>query len=209
VTRILLVDDHAVVRAGLRAMLGAEPDLEVVGEAADGLTALERVEALAPDLMLLDLMLPGLSGLEVARRVASAWPAVGIVVLTFHAGEDYAAEILAQGAQGLVPKDADPAEILRAVRQVASGQRHFPPRLAAQRGSDQAADPWSWLTDREREIVQLVAEGSSHADIGERLGISPRTVEVHRGNAMRKLRLQGPLELVRFLVRRGILSLEG
>jgi DNA-binding NarL/FixJ family response regulator len=118
VTRILLVDDHAVVRAGLRAMLAAEPDLEVVGEAADGLTALELIGALLPDLVLLDLMLPALSGLEVARRVASTHPDTRLLVLTFHAGEDYAAEVLAHGASGLVPKDAAPAEILRAVRQV-------------------------------------------------------------------------------------------
>lgn len=198
--RLLLVDDHPVVRAGFAALLGDEPDLVVVGQTGDGLEALELVDQLAPDLVVLDLMLPGLSGLEVNRRIAGR---TRVLVLTLHANEAYATQVLADGAAGFVLKDAHPTEIVRAVRRIRAGERHVPLLLGRGREPE---DPWSLLTAREKEVAQLVGEGRSHADIGERLGISKRTVEVHRGNAMRKLRLSGAPELVRFLVRRGILS---
>jgi len=205
-TRVLLVDDHPVVRRGLAAMLTAQPDLEVVGECADGLDALEKVAELEPDLVVLDLMLPGLSGHEVARRIASERPAVRVLVLTLHAHEGHLARVLSSGAHGLVQKDAHPDALLRAIRKVLAGERHFPPRLAESRGSSTARDPWESLTDREREVALLSAEGLSYADIGGRLGISPRTAEVHRGNVLRKLHLSGTAELVRFVVRRGLSS---
>lgn len=204
--RVLIADDHPIVRAGIVALLAGEPDVSIVGQTGDGLDALELVAALVPDVLLLDLMLPGLSGLEVARRVAASGSSTRILVLTLHANEAYAAQVLADGASGFVLKDAEPTEILRALRTVGRGGRHFPARLAEQRGSDVARDPWTTLTDREREVAQLVAEGLSSADAGTRLGISSRTVEVHRGNVLRKLHLSGATEIVRFLVRRGVLS---
>ena len=207
--RVVLADDHPIVRTGIAALLASEPDVEIVGQTGDGIEAVELVEQLGPDVLVLDLMLPGLAGMEVARRVAARWPATKVLVLTLHANEEYAERVLADGAMGLVLKDVHPSRILEAFRAVAAGQRHVPLHLLERRGATEARDPWSTLSDREREVIQLVAEGLAHADVGLRLGISARTVEVHRGNAMRKLRLSGAAELVRFLVRRGILSTDG
>ena len=206
--RVLVVDDHPIVRSGIIALLRQQSDIEVVGECGDGLDALAAVDAVRPDVVMLDLMLPGLAGIEVARRVACGASGTRVLILTFHANEAYATAALGGGATGFVQKDAEPAEIMRAVRAVAAGRRHFPPHLAEARGSPHARDPWTTLSDREREVAQLVAEGLAHADVGVRLGISARTVEVHRGNAMRKLHLDSAVGLVRFLLRRGILSLD-
>lgn len=198
--RVLLVDDHPVVRAGIAALLCDEPDMEVVGQTGDGLDAIALVDALSPDVVVLDLMIAGLPGLEVNRRISGR---TRVLVLTLHANEAYAAQVLADGAAGFVLKDAHPNEILRAVRTIRGGGVHRP--LSLGRGPE-PEDPWDALTAREKEVAQLVAEGHPYADVGVRLGISPRTVEVHRGNAMRKLRLRGTAELVRYLVRRGVLS---
>ena len=204
-TRIVLADDHPIVRTGIAALLAEEDDLEVVGQASDGLEALALVEALRPDVLVLDLMLPGLSGLEVNRRVARAFPETRVCVLTLHSNEDYAVTVLEDGAMGYMLKDAQPAAILAAVRDVAAGRRHFSRRLGDARRGERAVDPWTTLTAREREVTQLVAEGNSHAEAGARLGISPRTVEVHRANAMKKLQLERPADLLRYLMRRGTL----
>lgn len=200
--RLVIADDHPIVRTGIVALLADQPGIEVVGQTGDGLEALRLVEELKPDLLVVDLMMPGLSGLEVSRRVAAH---TRVLILTLHSNEGYAAQVFADGAAGFVVKDAHPTEILRAVRSIAEGRRHFPATVL-ERGADAATDPWSTLTDREREVAQLTAEGLTGSDVAERLGISARTVEVHRGNALRKLRLTGAAELVRFLVRRGILA---
>ena len=204
--RVVIADDHPIVRTGIAALLAEQPDIEVVGQTGDGLEALELLRALAPDVLVLDLMMPGLSGLEVARRAAAASPATRVLVVTLHANDAYATRVLADGAMGFVLKDAHPDEILRALRTVATGGRHVPPRLRETRASGVARDPWDTLTDREREVAQLVAEGLSYADVGLRLGISSRTVEVHRGNVGRKLRISSTADLIRFLVRQGIVS---
>jgi DNA-binding NarL/FixJ family response regulator len=200
--RVVVADDHPIVRTGLVALLADQPDLEVVGQTGDGLEAVDLVERLAPDLLVVDLMLPGLSGIEVNQRVASK---TRVLVLTLHANEAYAARVHADGAAGFVLKDAHPNEILRAVREVCAGRRHFPPSVL-ERGSDTANDPWDGLTDREKEVAQLTCEGRTAADVATRLGISARTVEVHRANVQRKLRVHNVAELVRYLVRRGILA---
>ena len=205
-TRIVLVDDHPIVRAGIVALLATTEDLEVVGQTHDGLEALALVAALRPDVLLLDLMIPGLSGFEVNRRITASFSQTRVLVFTLHANDAYAVQVLSDGAAGLVLKDAESAAILRAFREVAAGRRFFPPRLAELQGATEVIDPWSLLTTREREVAQLCAEGLAHADVAERLVISRRTVDIHRGNAMRKLRLSGTAELVRYLVRRGILS---
>lgn len=205
-TRIVLVDDHPIVRSGIAGLLASTPDLHLIGQTHDGLDALDLVATLRPDVLLVDLMIPGLSGFEVNRRVATDYPATRVLILTLHANEAYATQVLADGAAGLVLKDAEPGAIVRAVREVAAGRRAFPARMAESHGSSEVVDPWSLLTTREREVVQLCAEGFTHNDAGLRLKISPRTVDIHRGNAMRKLRLNGTAELVRYLVRRGILS---
>lgn len=205
-TRVVVADDHPIVRTGIVALLSEQPDFDVVGQCGDGLSTVQLVAELRPDVLVLDLMLPALSGFEVARRVARG--GTRVLVLSFHGNEAYAAEVLANGADAFVSKDAHPNEILRVLRRVAAGERHVPPRLAEAGPSGRARDPWSRLTDREREVVHLVGEGANHADVGLRLGISGRTVEVHRSNAMRKLGLESTTELVRFLIRRGLLGLD-
>lgn len=205
---VLVADDHPIVRTGIVALVSEQADLEVVGQCGDGLDALALVLELRPDVLMLDLMLPGLSGLEVARRVAASVQGTKVLILTLHTNEAYAARVLSDGADGFVTKDAHPNEILRALRNVAAGRRHVPAGLVGE-GPGGAVDPWSRLTNREKEVVHLIADGFNHVDLGSRLGISSRTVEVHRGNAMRKLHLESHTELIRFLLRRGLLSADG
>ncbi len=207
---LLLADDHRIVRQGLRAILAAEPDFQLVGEAGDGHEALRLLEQLQPAVMVLDLMLPGLSGLEVARAAAARAPETRVVVLSMHANESYVTEALAAGASGYVLKDASAAELVKAIREAAAGRRYLSPPLSeqaltayARRAASAPLDPYHTLTAREREVLQLTADGHSGAEIGRRLFISPRTVESHRANLMRKLSLRNQKELVRYAVERG------
>lgn len=211
-TSVFLADDHPVVRQGLRTLLAGEPDLQVVGEESDGLRVAALVERLAPDVLLLDVSMPGKNGLEVTREVAQRSPRTRVLILSMHANEEYVLEALRAGAAGYVLKDSAPEEILRAVRDVAAGRRHLGPPFSdraveayAERTQPEALDPFRSLTDREREVLQMAAEGHGNAEIGRRLFISPRTVEVHRANLMRKLGLANQTDLVRFALRRGIL----
>ena len=213
-TRVLLADDHPVVRQGVRALLSAQPDLTVVGETDDGLRVVDLAEELKPDVVLLDVMLPGLTGLEVTRQIKKRVPKVQVCLFSMHANEAYVLEGLRNGALGYVLKSAPADEILRAVREVAAGRRY----LAAP-FSDRAIeayaervhgavpqDPWDGLSAREREVFQLAAEGLGNTDIGRKLSISPRTVEVHRSSVLRKLGLLSQTDLVRYAVRRGVLE---
>lgn len=215
--RILLADDHRVVREGFRALLEAEPDFEIVGETGDGLEAVRLVEQHKPQVLVVDLMMPGLNGLEVARQVAQRVPRTRIVVLSMHANEAYVLEALKNGASAYVLKDASTAELVRAVREANAGRRYLSPPLSEPaidsyiqraRTSD-SLDVYDTLTNREREVLQLAAEGHTNAEIAARLFISPRTVETHRANAMHKLGLRSHTDLVRFALQRGILPLEG
>jgi DNA-binding NarL/FixJ family response regulator len=208
---LVLADDHRIVRQGLRALLGTEPDVRLVGEAADGLEALRLVTRLRPDVLVLDLMMPGLGGLEVARRVTRRSPQTRIVILSMYANEAYVVEALRAGAAAYVLKVSGAEELMRAVREAAAGRRFLSPAIsehALERYAEQArgpADPYETLTAREREVLQLTAEGLSSAAAASRLFISPRTVESHRANLMRKLGLHNQRELVRFAAERGIL----
>jgi DNA-binding NarL/FixJ family response regulator len=211
---IVLADDHQVVRQGLKALLQAERDFSVIGEAADGLQAIEAVERLAPDVLVLDLMMPGLGGLDVARRVSRHDPKTRIVVLSMHASEAYVLEALRCGASAYVVKDASAANLVDAVREVTAGRRYLSPPLTekaieayVKRTKSGRVDAYEGLTTREREVLHLAAEGLSGAAIGKRLGISLRTAETHRANAMRKLGLHSRVELVRYAVARGLISL--
>lgn len=212
--RILVADDHAVVCKGLRALLEAEPDFEVVGEVHDGLEVLPMVSRAKPDILLLDIMMPGLNGLEVARQVHQRQPQTRVVVLSMHSSEAYVLEALRNGAAGYLLKQSTEEDLVQGIRQVLSGQRYLSPPLTERavevyseksRGQD-VRDPYENLTEREREVLQLGAEGLSVSEIAARLSISPRTVETHRANLMDKLSLHTQTELVRYALRRGIIE---
>lgn len=206
---LLLADDHPIVRQGLRALLAAETDLRFVGEAAEGLEALRLAERLRPDVLVLDLMMPGLNGLDVARQVARRAPETRVVILSMHAHEAYVLEALLAGASAYVLKESSSDELVKAIRAVTSGRRYLSPPLSeealgaySRRTGSLPPDPYHTLTAREREVLQLTAEGHSGADIAERLFISPRTVETHRANLMRKLKVRNQKELIRYALQR-------
>jgi two-component system response regulator NreC len=213
--RIVLADDHHVVREGLRALLETEPDFSIVGEAADGLATVDLVERLKPDVLVADLMMPSLSGLEVARQVTLRSPTTRVVILSMYANEPYVLEALRNGAAGYVLKDSTGADLVQAVRQVLTGDRYLSPPLSAraieayvQKAEAGSLDIYEMLTTREREILHLAAQGCGNADVATRLSISPRTAETHRANMMRKLGLRTQIDLIRYALRRGILPPE-
>ena len=212
---ILLADDHPVVRQGLRALLEGESDFRIIGEVGDGLEASQLAERLQPDVLVLDLMMPGLNGLEVARQVSQRSPRTRIVILSMHSNEAYVLEALRNGATGYVLKDSSAADLVRAVREVTAGRRYLSPPLSeraieayTQKAKVAALDLCDTLTTREREVLHLAAEGHTNREIADRLHISPRTVEVHRANMMHKLGLRTQTDLIRYALRRGILPME-
>lgn len=211
-TTIVLADDHQVVREGLRALLEVQPDFSVVGEAADGLEAASLVERLKPHVLVVDLMMPGLSGLEVTRQVRQRSPQTHVVILSMYSTESYVLEALRNGAAGYVIKSSSAADLVSAVREVVAGRRYLSPPLSerainayVKKAEATTLDPYETLTTREREILHLVAEGYTSAEIGDRLSISPRTVETHRANLMRKLGLETQTDLIRYALQRGII----
>lgn len=213
---VALADDHRVVRDGLRLLLQAEPELEVVGEAGDGRDAVELVARLSPDVLVLDLMMPGLGGLEVLRQVARRSPRTRVIVLSMHADEGYVVQALGNGAAAYVVKDASASELLQAVRAVRAGRRYLSPplseaaleRYVVRVEAGGPADPYERLTAREREVLHLTAEGLSSTAIAERLGISSRTAETHRANVMAKLGFHNRADLVRYATARGLVAVE-
>jgi DNA-binding NarL/FixJ family response regulator len=214
---VFIADDHAIVRQGLRALLEAEGRCRVVGEATDGLTAIDQLSRLQPQVAIVDVQLPDLNGLEVARRAQSQTPGTRIVMLSMYADEPYVLDALRHGAMGYVLKGSSTADLLAAVDAVMAGRRYlsaplndraidaYTLRAAA---AEQPLDRYDLLTSREREVLQLAAQGFSNAEVGERLSISPRTAETHRANLLRKLGLQTQTDLVRFAVSRGLISPE-
>jgi two-component system response regulator NreC len=215
VTTIVLADDHRIVRQGLRALLKTEPDFSLVGETGDGLEAVQLAERLQPDVVVLDLMMPGINGLEATRQISDNCPKTHVVILSMHADEAYVLEALRNGAAGYVLKDSSADELVRAVREVVAGRRYLSAPLSeraievyVQKAQEAALDPYEKLTNREREVLHLAAEGHSSAEIAERLSVSPRTVETHRANMMRKLDLHSHTDLIRYALRRGIIPME-
>ncbi|MBI4515120.1 MAG: response regulator transcription factor [Deltaproteobacteria bacterium] len=211
---IALADDHAVVRIGVQALLQGEPDFTVIGEAADGLQALALAERLHPDVLVLDVAMSGLNGLEVTRQLAQRAPRTRVVILSMYADESYVAAAFQNGAAGYVLKGAEPAELIRAIHEAAAGRRYLgaplcaaPGMMRGQHPQRSVLDPYETLTTREREVLQLAAEGHTSAEIAARLYVSARTVETHRANLMRKLGLHGQADLVRYALRRGIVRL--
>lgn len=214
-TTIVLADDHRIVRQGLHALLAAEADFKVVGEADDGREALEQVRRLAPDVLVLDLMMPGLNGLEVARQLHKQTPKVGVVVLSMHDDEGFVLEALANGVSAYVLKDSNSSDLIQAVREAAAGRRYLSAPLSdrvietyLQMAKTGTMDKHETLTTREREVLQLSAEGHTNSEIAARLGISTRTAETHRSRLMHKLALHTQADLIRYALRRGIIPMD-
>ena len=212
---IVLADDHNVVRQGLRALLEAETDLSVIGEAYDGLEALRLVDQLNPNVLVLDLMMPGLNGLEVARQLNKHPVHPRIVVLSMYSNEAYVLEALGNGASAYVLKDSSSVDLVHAVREVAAGRRYLSPPLSdraievyQEKAKAASLDKHETLTTREREVLQLAAEGHTSTEIAARLGISSRTAEVHKSHLMHKLGLHTQADLIRYALRRGIIPME-
>lgn len=208
----VLADDHPIVRQGLRTLLEDEDHCQVIGEASDGLTAIDLIERLQPDVAILDVQLPDLNGLEVARRVRQKSPRTRVVMLSMYSDEPFVLDALRQGASGYVLKDSATTELLQAVHAVMRGERYLSRSLAqlafasyAQRATLDSGpiDRYDLLTAREREVLQLAAQGKSNDEIGARLSISPRTAETHRANLMRKLGLKSQTDLVHYALGRG------
>ena len=214
-TAIVLADDHTIVRQGLRLLLEAEPDFSVVGEASDGLEVAGLVDRLRPDVLVLDLMMPGISGLEVTRNVCQQFPETRVVILSMHADESYVLAALKNGAAAYVLKDAGADDLLQAVREVVQGRRYLSSPFSqvgidtyTKRAESTPLDVYDTLTSREREVLHLTAEGYSSTDVSGVLSISPRTAEAHRANLMRKLGFHSQADLIRYALRRGIISIE-
>jgi DNA-binding NarL/FixJ family response regulator len=211
-TTILLADDHALVRQGLKALLEDEPNFSVVGEAGSGLEAIRMCSELSPDVLVLDIMMGDISGIEVARQVKDKCPATAIVVLSMYGDKKHVLEALQAGARAYVVKKSVSAELVQAVKEISIGRRYLGPFLAdvvvdayLEKAEAGPADPYESLSSREREVLHLAAHGYTNAEIAEHLFISRRTVETHRANAMRKLNLSNHTELLRYALQRGIL----
>jgi DNA-binding NarL/FixJ family response regulator len=208
-TRILLADDHTVVRGGFRMILSAQPDMEVAGEATNGREAVKAAEALKPDVVVMDVSMPELNGIEATRRIGDVSPRTRVLALSMHKDSVYVREILRAGARGYLLKDASDADLVNAVRAVARGEGYLSPAVSDAVLSDyrkHVTNPIDLLSSREREVLQLIAEGKTNKEIANALNLSVYTVEAHRGRLMEKLNLHSTSELVRFALRNGLID---
>lgn len=208
-TRILLADDHAVVRNGFRMILAAQEDMEVVGEASNGREAVEVATSLLPDIVVMDVTMPELNGIEATRRIAIAAPKTRVLALSMHKDAVYVREILRAGAKGYLLKDSGEGDLLMAVRAVARGDGFLSPGVSDAVLTDyrkHVTAPLDLLTTREREVLQWVAEGKTNKEVATALNLSVYTVEAHRGRIMEKLNLHSTGELVRFALRHGVID---
>jgi len=212
--RILLADDHNIMRRGLRLLREKQAGFEVVSEAADGREAVERAEATKPDVAVLDIAMPNMSGIEAAQRITALLPHAGIVILSMHSDEGYLLRVLNAGAKGYLLKDSAENDLIEAIKAVSQGKAFFSPEISKILAEDYvrelkkrgAEDSYELLTSREREILQLLAEGKSNKDIATSLNLSLYTVETHRRNLQDKLNLHSLAELILYAVRKGIIS---
>ena len=213
-TRILLADDHQLMRSGLRLVIERQPDLTVVGEAADGREAVALAKSLRPDVAVMDISMPNLNGIEAAYQITQTHSETAVIMLSMHPDESYILRTLKAGAKGYLLKDSAEADLITAVRAVAQGKSFFSPAVSKVLLDDYmrklkrsgVEDPYDLLTPREREILQLVAEGKSNKEVANLLNLSVYTVETHRSNVMQKLNLKGVPELTLYAVRKGIIS---
>lgn len=212
-TKVLLVDDHAVLRAGLKSLLDAESDLTVVGEAASGDEAIHAVQNLSPDVVVMDLSMPGSSGLEATRRIVAMEMGPRVLVLTMHSEEEHLVPVLEAGASGYLSKTGADDQLINAIRVVARGEVYLPPKATTrllreykESAHGDGADRLGGLSLREQEVLALTAEGFSSREIGEKLFISPKTVDTYRARIMEKLGFSHRTELVRFALRVGLLK---
>jgi DNA-binding NarL/FixJ family response regulator len=211
--RVFLADDHTLFREGVRALLERQPTITVVGEAGDGREALKRIEETAPDLVIMDIVIPGLNGIEVTRQIKKTRPDLKVLVLSMYDDQEYAYEVLQAGASGYIQKDTVGQELINAIEVVSRGGCFLCPSIATKvvehyvRRTDESgpAAPPGELTPREREVLQLVVEGNSNAQVGARLGISPKTVEVHRSRIASKLAIRDLPGLVKYAIRKGLI----
>ncbi len=211
-TTILLADDHAVVRQGLKSLLEDEPNFSIVGEAGSGLDAIRMCSELKPDVLVLDIMMEDISGIEVARQVKENCPRTAVVVLSMYGDKKHVLEALQAGAKAYVAKKSVSSELVHAVKEVLVGRRYLGPSLAdvvvdayLEKAESGPTDPYDSLSRREREVLHLAAHGHTNAEIADRLFISRRTVETHRANVMRKLNISNQTDLLRYALQRGIL----
>jgi DNA-binding NarL/FixJ family response regulator len=209
--RVLVADDHTILRQGLVGILRGSEEIEVVGEAADGSEAVEKALHARPDVVVLDISMPRLNGLEAARRIHEALPGARILVLTMHDDEEYVLQMVRAGASGYLLKEDAASELLAGIRELKAGRTHFGAAASAalanayQRDAAAPGDPYGTLTDREREVFQLIVEGKTNARIAEILFISPKTVDNHRTHVMEKLGVHSTAELVRYAARHKLL----
>ena len=213
--KLLLVDDHEIVRAGLRMLFSAEPDVRIVGEATSGREAIEQVRRLAPDVVLMDVAMPDMNGIEATRRIKETFPQVAVLALTMHEDEEYFFEMLSAGASGYVPKRAAPDDLLSAIRVVNQDEVFIYPSMARllvkdflRRAEETTPPDATLLTPREHEVLAWIADGLTNREIAEQLVISVKTVDRHRENIMRKLNLHNRVELVRYAIENGLIPVD-
>lgn len=210
---VLLADDHRILREGIRSLLEKEPDIEVVAEASEGGEAVAKAQQLSPDLVLMDITMPGMNGLEATRQIKALKPGVKVLILTMHESNQYISQFLRSGASGYVLKDTAAQELVGAIRAVNQGDAFLYPSIArmlleeylqkVQNGEESGS--YDGLTDREREVLRMVAEGKTNKEIADDLSLSVRTVQAHRANLMGKLHMHDRTELVRYAIRKGLI----
>ena len=213
-TRILLADDHTVVRKGLRLLLESEPEFTVVADAADGRAAVALAEQHAPDVVVMDVAMPTLNGIEAARQITARLPHTAVVFLSMHSDESYVLKALKAGARGYLLKDSAEHDLIQAVKTVRQGKSFFSPAISKMMVEDymremqdrELEDTYELLTTREREVLQLLAEGKSNKEVAGILNLSLYTVETHRGNILQKLNLHSGAELILYAIRKGVIS---
>ncbi len=216
ITRILLVDDHQIMREGLMSLMANEPDLEVVGDASDGRQAVQLAKRLKPDLVVMDISMPGLSGIEATRQILEELDRARVLALSMHADPRFVAGALEAGAHGYMIKDCTSQELLECIRTVAGGGTYLSPQVAEvvvkgfvrRLGEETGTPPASVLTPREREVLQLLVEGHAAKAIAERIHLGVKTVETHRRNIMEKLGLKSMVDLIKYAMREGVVSLD-